>query len=565
MLFFEAPRVPQQYVLFKLLAKPEIALEPDSGTRENGALRLRRCQDLVTPPLDEVRMRLKRAAAILAPVLVLTAAIAGLRGEGETIQTRLRRHVISMPADSVTGRQAFTEADSLAREYIRDRFAECGLKAALPGGDFLQAVPRLWKFLTAPSNTIVVKGGEAPWSLRCPDDYVVHPSCGSGAVAGKVAFIGYGIRSPGNGYDDFARIDLADKVVICYHVSPTHIDKNIRKMGWRLRYLEKVALIDSLGGRAVVFVRPASYTKTCNKLTDYAGSTQAPEVKQQAIPVISITHDALGRMMTGAGVDISSIEKELESATTSRAFVVPGIEVSLDIKIERVYRDAYNVLGLLEGKDTTQTIVVGAHYDGPNAEDNASGVADVLELARLCVEKGNYDCNLLFAAFGLEESGMVGSSFLVRNMPARVGAVKAMVNFDMVGNFRSDTIGVGRTVPVTEWRTIEAKTASAGVIVRAEQFAIMTDTHGFFRAGIPTFNFYDGRADDFRHRPDADSINRIDWKGMELALRYGFALVNAISSREIVLTSVGQDSLGIPRGYKRLRPESEKPSPRDSM
>jgi hypothetical protein len=502
-------------------------------------------------------MKLKWTIAILAPVLLLTAAIGGLGGANDTIQTRLRRHVVSMPADSVTGRRAFTEADSLTRQYIRERFIECGLKPVLPGGGLLQAVPRLLKFLTAPSNAIMVQGERASWSLRCPDDYVVHPSCGSGAFAGKVAFIGYGIRSPANGYDDFARIDLTDKVVICYLVTPTHIDKNIRNMGWRLRYLQKVALIDSLGGRAVIFVHPASYTKTCNKLIDYAGSTQVPDVRQQAIPVISITNDALGRMLNAAGVDVSSIEKELESATASRAFVVPGIEVSMDIRVERVYRDAYNVLGLLEGKDTTRSIVIGAHYDGPNAEDNASGVAEVLELARLCAEKRDYDCNLLFAAFGLEEAGVLGSSYFVKNLPARAGAVKAMVNFDMVGNFRSDTIEVGETVPVNEWRTIEAKTA--GVIVRAEHFVGPSDSYSFFKAGIPIFIFYDGRADDFRHKPDPDSINRFDWKGMESTLRYGFALVNAISSSEIVLTSVGEDSLVIPRNFKKPRLESKEP------
>jgi hypothetical protein len=518
----------------------------------------------VTPPLDEVRMKLKWTAAILAPVLVLLAANAGLRGERETIQARLRRHIVSMPADSVTGRRAFTEADSLTRQYIRDRFAECGLEPVVLGGGLLQTVPRLRTFHTAPTNTIKVQGEGVSWSLRCPDDYVVHPSCGSGAVAGKVAFIGYGIRSPMNGYDDFAQVDLTDKIVICYLVTPTHIDKNIRKMGWGLRYLEKVALIDSLGGRAVILVSPASYAKTCNKLINYADSPERSDVGQQAIPVISITHDALDRMMDAAGVDVSSIEKELESATASRAFVVTGIEVSMDVKVERVYRDAYNVLGLLEGRDTTRTIVIGAHYDGPNAEDNASGVAELLELARLCGEKGDYDCNLLFAAFGLEEVGLVGSSYLTKNVPARLGAVKAMVNFDMVGNIRSDTVEVGQTVPMDEWRTIEAKTANAGVIVRAEHFVGPTDSHSFCKAGIPTFTFFDGFAGDFNHKPDPDSINRIDWKGMELALRYGFALVNAISSREIVCTSVGEDSLVIPHNWKKQRLK-EGPSSRDSI
>jgi len=512
-------------------------------------------------------MKLKWAAAILAPVLVLVVADGGLRGERESIQARLRRHVVSMPADSAAGRRAFTEADSLTRQYIRDRFAEYGLEPAVPGGGLFQAFPRLWRFRTAPTNTIMVQGGGASWSLRCPDDYVVHPCSGSGAVTGKVAFIGYGIQSPVNGYDDFARVDCADKIVICYLVTPTHIDKNIRKMAWRLRYLEKLARIDSLGGRAVIFVYPASYVKTCNKLEDYTRSTRVADVGRQAIPVIRITHDALERMMNAAGVDISSVEKELESATASRAFVVPGIEVSMDMKVENVYRDAYNVLGLLEGRDTTRTIVIGAHYDGPNAEDNASGVAEVLELARLCCgEEGGYDCNLLFAAFGLEEAGCVGSSYLTKNVPARLGAIKAMVNFDMVGNFRSDTIAVGHTLPVNEWRTIEAKAASAGVIVRAEHFVGPTDSYSFFKAGIPTFGFYDGRAGDFKHKPDSDSINRIDWNGMESALRYGFDLVNAISAREIVLTSVTKDSLVIPLRWKRImRLESAKPSSRDSI
>jgi hypothetical protein len=456
---------------------------------------------------------------------------------GESIRERLNRHMASMPSDSATRRRAFTRADTLTREYIVSQFAACGLKPISDRGDYLQRFSILRRIMLVPTSSVVVSSNDSSWVLKRKDEYVVHEESGDGVFSGGVAFIGYGIRAPQNGYDDFSKVDLRGKTVICYSSPPTHIDMKLRMMSWQLPYKAKIALIDSLGGRAAVFVDPASYRRTCNTLHDIDESSKGPDIslwKQATIPVLRITHDALTRLMDRAGIDIASVERDLETASSSRAFVVPAVEVSMNVELERSYGEASNILGLLEGRDTTRTIVIGAHYDGPGYNDNASGVSEMLEIARLCSERSALDCNLLFAAFGLEERGLVGSKYFINNIPARVGALKAMVNFDVIGRIDGDTLIVGNVQPEGEWERIASTLDNRGLVVESKPWVGGTDSQLFTRGNVPVFWFFEG----FHGNPHLrDSLSSMNLDGMERALHYAFNMICRISDDNVKLGS----------------------------
>lgn len=473
------------------------------------------------------------AAGALAGGIAIAALLMGAspvaRGEEPTIQERLYRHMSSMPADSVTRRHAFTRADSITREYIVKQFAACGLEPLSREKGYLQPFPVIRRTRVLPESRVVISAKGHSRSMKTPDDFVVRDRSGNGAVSGGVAFIGYGIQAPESGYDDFSKVDFTGKTVICYSSPPTHIDMSLRKMSWRLSYMKQVALIDSLGGSAVVFVSPASYAKTCNVLHAFDESRvrfMDRHGKPAGIPVLNMTNEVLARMMHEAGIDLASVDRELETASASRAFVIPGAEISMDVAIERISADAFNILGLLQGRDTTRTIVVGAHYDGPTFVDNASGVAEVLELARLCAERGPFDCNILFAAFGLEEMMCVGSKHFTANIPPRIGAIKAMLNFDVIGRIRGDTLCVGHVQTAGEWEKFVSRLDSRGLEIVSEPRIGGSDSGPFSDAGIPTFWFLEVALDDVHIR---DSLDAMNLDGMERALRYAFDFLTVVT------------------------------------
>jgi len=475
----------------------------------------------------------------LAAACALAALLAGAppdaRCEVQTIQERLYRHMSSMPTDSVTRRHAFTGADSITREYIAGQFAACGLEPLSRDRGYLQPFPVIRRTRVLPESRVVISAKGHSRSMKSSDDFVVRDRSGNGAVSGGVAFIGYGIRAPESGYDDFSKVDFTGKTVICYSSPPTHIDMSLRKMSWRLSYMKQVALIDSLGGSAVVFVSPASYAKTCNALHAFDESRvrfMDRHGKPAGIPVLNMTNEALARMMREAGIDLASVDRELETASASRAFVIPGAEISMDVAIERISADAFNILGLLQGRDTTRTIVVGAHYDGPTFVDNASGVAEVLELARLCAERGAFDCNILFVAFGLEEMGCVGSKHFTANIPPRIGAIKAMLNFDVIGRIRGDTLCIGEVQPAGEWDKLSSRLASRGLEIVSKPRIGGSDSGPFSAAGIPTFWFLEVARNDVHTR---DSLDAMNLDGMERALRYAFDFLGVVAGNDVLL------------------------------
>ena len=480
-------------------------------------------------------MKIPQRTIDLVCLIAGACLFVAVQSRGESIRERLHRHMASMPSDYATGRRAFTRADTLTREYIVGQFAACGLKPVSDDGDYLQRFSIIRRIRLVPASSVVVSSNDSSWVLNRKDEYVAHDESGDGVFSGGVAFIGYGIRAPQNGYDDFSTVDLRGKTVICYSSPPTHIDMRLRKMSWQLPYKKKVALIDSLGGRAVVFVMPASYGKNCNTLRDIDESIHGPDIslwKQAGIPVLRITHDALARLMDCAGIDIASVERDLETASSSRAFVVPAVEVSMNIDLERSYAEASNILGLLEGRDTTRAIVIGAHYDGPHYNDNASGVSEMLELARLCSERSTLDCNLLFAAFGLEERGLVGSKHFMNNIPARIGAIKAMVNFDVIGRIDGDTLIVGNLQPEGEWEGIASTLDNRGLVVESKPWVGGSDSQIFIKRDIPVFWFLEGFHGDPHLR---DSLSSMNLDGMERTLYYAFDLICRISDDEVKL------------------------------
>lgn len=186
-----------------------------------------------------------------------------------------------------------------------------------------------------------------------------------------------------------------------------------------------------------------------------------------------------------------------------------------------------NVVGRISGVNKDSYIVIGAHYDHlgvlgreihPGADDNASGTAALIEVARIISEKNiRPHHTIIFAAFDAEEIGLYGSDDLAERFPE--GSVKAMINMDMVGWLKDGSLnveGVGTLDGVEEVVYEVAERNQIEVTTKRFErgFLTTTDSESFATRGIPTLSCHTGFESPY-HRPE-DTAEKIDYEGLAL-------------------------------------------------
>jgi Zn-dependent M28 family amino/carboxypeptidase len=198
----------------------------------------------------------------------------------------------------------------------------------------------------------------------------------------------------------------------------------------------------------------------------------------------------------------------------------------------------HNVIGVLEGKGkvANETIVVGAHYDHlgdgrfgslapevqrgrvhPGADDNASGVAAMLELARRFARRVTPpERRMIFIAFCAEEDGRIGSRHYASKEPiVPIATTVAMMNFDMVGRLRHDELGIAGDQSAKEFGNLLSRAAAASPLklrLGGPEYPGDSDHASFSDVGVPTLYICTGSHED-RHTP-TDTADKINYEGM---------------------------------------------------
>ena len=213
-----------------------------------------------------------------------------------------------------------------------------------------------------------------------------------------------------------------------------------------------------------------------------------------------------------------------------------------------------NVIGYLNN-DAEKTIVIGAHYDHLGAEDgrgsslaaepvgkihngaddNASGVAGLLELARIYALNGEKEkVNFLFMAFSAEEAGLIGSKHFTNNPTKPMEKVMAMMNMDMIGRLRDSTnsliIGGVGTSPV--WIPM-VKSLNSVFELKFDTAGMGPSDHAsFYLKDKPVLHFFSGTHSDY-HKP-SDDIEKINFPGEVKIINYIKKVIDSTSNLAIV-------------------------------
>ncbi|MBA2503472.1 MAG: M20/M25/M40 family metallo-hydrolase [Pyrinomonadaceae bacterium] len=435
---------------------------------------------------------------------------------------RLRAHVTHLASDELEGRRTGTMGADKAARYIAGEFARQGLRPASklsvgtnsrnessPRADaYLQSFPfvagveagRNNRMLFTPAVATEARDASraASLDLRFGEDWMPLAWSANGNLDKlPVTFAGYGIKADALGWNDYANLDLKDRIVLIFTGTPD-ADNPHSEFAAYADLRRKAATAREQGARALVVVAKEENFKD-DRLArlrfDHAGGGSV----DAGLPVVVVSRASARRILENGGVALPLNELEKSLATLRNKNNPTGAQGSqpphaarpnlslalksgaLSIQIEVLRREvpAATVVGVLEGADArlkSEAIIIGAHYDHlgrggagslaargedergeihHGADDNASGVAALLELASAFASaREKPRRTIIFIAFGGEEEGLLGSNYYVNHPVVPLAQTVAMINMDMIGRMKDNKLIVGGVGTAAEWRSI---------------------------------------------------------------------------------------------------------------
>lgn len=409
----------------------------------------------------------------------------------------LMEHVEFLSSESCAGRLAGSEGFNRATKYASDLFSKFGL---IPMGDssYYQYFNLEYNDITGPCDFNLVENNKIKKEYKIGDDYICRGFTGSGNVRAQVIFCGYGISSPELGYDDYAGADVKNKIVMAFKYNPSWKPDNGSWPDGSPRAKARVA--KSKGAKAIIFVSTPN-DKNPQKPIASVMSGDGPHLDD--FPMIHAEINAADDFLKTSKTSLKDLQTEIDSAKSPVAAVACG---TAELNVKAKYfpeQRTQNVVGLLPGNDPklkNEYIVLGAHIDHvgmqdgkvyfPGANDNASGSAAVMEIAKaFTFGKVQNKRSIIFVLFSAEESGLKGAQFFADHSPVDTSAIAAMINFDCVGHGDSIRIGGGKSAP--ELYSIAKNNDSEYIhmLISDTWKGGGADAEPFYQKGIPALYF----------------------------------------------------------------------------
>jgi Zn-dependent M28 family amino/carboxypeptidase len=488
-------------------------------------------------------------------------------------------HLRFLASDLLEGRAPATRGGRLATEYIASQLRAAGVE---PGADgsYFQRVP-IDIVGADPASMRVAASGKASATLRFPDDVVVWAGSAveqSGA-AGELVFAGYGASAPEYNWNDFKDVDVKGKILLVLVNDPPAPQGEPALFGGRAmtyygRWPYKFEEAERRGAAGALIVHT----------TERAGYPWHTVVgswasEQRMLPRDSVLPPALGfrgwitdsaatALLAQAGLDL----ERLRTMASSRDFrpMPTGITLDIGFRNRVAHLESENVVGVVKGRDSrlsAQYVSLSAHWDHfgigtpvdgdsiyNGALDNASGVADLLAVARAAASAPRPRRSLLFVFVTAEESGLLGSAYFAERPTVPIDAIIANLNVDG-GNLlgRTRDLNVLGDTKSTLGPLLAKQIASSGMRISPEEHPerghfYRSDHFSFAKAGVPAVSIGAGtdvigkpagwgaaQDEDYTahryhqpsdaYRPDFDLTGAVQLS--QIVLRFALSLANA--------------------------------------
>jgi aminopeptidase YwaD len=449
-----------------------------------------------------------------------------------TAQQDFQKIISWLTADELKGRYAGSVYDSVVQQYIAKHFEQSNA-SFLPGHDsYIQGFS--FQDRDFYTGEIEFQEGGQKSTLIHQMDFHFGTSV-QDTVTLDCVFIGYGIDP-----SILHTGELEGKAVIKF-VNRRLDESHSNLQDWLNTFpvISDRALIQA-GVKAIIYVLPEA--------RDF-DSTTYPQYKNIAVlntseyPSGRPDRDQLIRLFTSreiieriAGTNLISRYYDDISAQKSIGSIPLGNSITLSCRKYHIFLYSANVSGMLEGTGDDY-LIIGAHHDHlrprngaifPGANDNASGVAMLLELIAYFSTK-NPDCKLVFVAFGAEEKGLLGSEYFFNHLPFDSHKIKAMINLDMLGELSDDTLYYN-AFSFDNWDHIKTTLMDKDILSLKKEVLGASDHLVFAKNNIPTIFLSTGSSPRL-HSPE-DKEMYINYQGMEQIFLVLTMLVELLSLPE---------------------------------
>jgi hypothetical protein len=501
------------------------------------------------------------------------------------------QHVQTLSNPFFEGRAPGTRGADLAAEYMEFYFRMYGLAPAFPGAVAQLGGERTAAFTSylqdfdfaspAPKATVIsanVLFGDS--NLQEGTDFMPLGVSGNGEITAPLTFVGYGIEEGANGYSSFdEHCDLTGRIALVLRYEP--LNDNGKSAWSQVRFSRfasiapKFKAIVDRHAAGIIMVNPPEAADAKPGLEELVASTRFGA--RQKVPVIQVSSETADKLIADADPLHRSLlawRRLADNDEVNCVHLDDSFEVTISTNLDVDDRmETRNVAGILRGRGSLadEWIVIGGHYDHlgtgytgamnsanvgqlhPGADDNASGTAGVLMAAKRLSERYHevpQDKNLrsiVFMGFGAEEAGLHGSKHFVENCPVPIHNISLMMNMDMIGRLRSDSLALQGTGTAREFDDmLNPLVESSGLTVhRSPGGRGPSDHQNFYDHGIPVLFFFTGEHDDY-HRP-GDQAYTVNPAGAAKVMNLLDAIAWDAATRPQRLTFVQAASGGDPR------------------
>jgi len=469
------------------------------------------------------------------------------QASGALSPSRYLADVTYLASDALKGRGDGSPELDQAADYVAGKFREAGLMPAGDNGTYFQNFEITTGAQLGAKNELRIAGV----TPKIDSDFIPILFSNTAEFDGPLVFAGYGITAPEYKYDDYSGVDVKDKIVVVFEHEPQEDDEKSVFLGKdftaHASFTNKAINARMHGAKGIVFI-----TEPSHPMDDLGPTERQVEETDMGIPAVHVKRDFVMKPFAAKGKDLAALQKAIDKDLQPQSFEVPGITAHIATEVTRNRRTVKNVIGALPGSDPAlkdQWIVIGAHYDhlglgnrnslAPSligqvhhgADDNASGTAGVMELARYAqAKKPQWKRSVLFMAFAGEEIGLLGSSYFVNHPTIPLGNIDAMLNMDMIGRLMNERLFVGGvgTSPELKPDLDELEKNSPLKLEFSESGYGASDHTSFNAKKIPVLFFFSGLHTDY-HKP-SDTADKINAEGAVQVLSLVYGLTNRIAS-----------------------------------
>jgi hypothetical protein len=482
----------------------------------------------------------------------------------------LQEKVAHLSSPEMKGRGNGSPELRIAAEYIARAFQRSGLQPS--GGSYFQDFEMFTARLGS-RNQLLVNGRE----LDLEADYVPHYLSPTGEVRAPLVFVGYGVTARHLGFDELAGVDLKGRIAVAIDGNPRGGDETsafnrihpsdpgsvqTKARAVHERGAAGLILIQDPNGLSysigeIAYMFDPRYSRRFVPM----GSTSS--VSNPKLPVVFVSWES-GRSMVS---DLAGRKQRIDETLKPQSAEL-GVQVSLAVDVARLSFRTQNVVAVIPGTDPQlrgEALVIGAHYDHdgesegrvwPGADDNASGVAGLLELAEAFGNgRSGPRRSIILSAFAGEEKGQVGSEHFVTNAPVAVDQIAGMIQLDMIGrneehganrrrgleretssgNANSVNV-IGSTYSPDLRAHVEAANKPVGLDLKfryddtPERLLQRSDQWPFLKRGIPALFIHTGEHPDY-HQP-TDTADKINYPKLERIVKTVYHLAERVANSQ---------------------------------